>query len=334
MRCSFSERPHGGGRIGRNQRPGQALKIDYTRYSGGSYSCEWAWAKNAARPALCPRACAKKAYSWVEHCDWISGLLTGNTRPETMARSRCVAGHKPCGTKSWGGLPSAEFFEAVDPLYNCFRGHLYTHTATADECVGRLSEEWARRLGLEAGIAVGVGAIDCHFGAVGAGIRPGTLVKVMGTRPGLISPSPRMTNPRQGRPRHLRTGRRFGPARFDRDLKPTIVRRHLRLVPPRTGMAAATVVPRAERPRRRDFNRLTEEGRNGFPSRRRTPLALDWHNGRRTPDLDPRMREQSRGSRWQPRHRLCSNRWSKRRAFGSRAINERFQTRRGLPSTR
>lgn len=155
-------------------------ETDYTRYSGGTYSCKWVWAKmlHCLRRSPGLRAAA---YSWVEHCDWISALLVGDTTPETIARSRCVAGHKAMWHASWGGLPAPEFLEAVDPLLGIFRGHLYSDTVTGDACVGRLCGEWAARLGLKPGIAVGVGAIDCHVGAVGAGIVPGTLVKVMGT---------------------------------------------------------------------------------------------------------------------------------------------------------
>ena len=142
-------------------------ETDYTRYSGGTYSCEWVWAKmlHCLRRSPGLRAAA---YSWVEHCDWISALLVGDTTPETIARSRCVAGHKAMWHASWGGLPAPEFLEAVDPLLGIFRGHLYSDTVTGDACVGRLCGEWAARLGLKPGIAVGVGAIDCHVGAVGA----------------------------------------------------------------------------------------------------------------------------------------------------------------------
>ena len=138
-------------------------EVDYTRYSGGAYSCEWVWAKMLhclrSDPALRAKTC-----SWVEHCDWICGLLTGDTKPETIARSRCAAGHKAMWHESWGGLPSPEFLSAVDPLLDIFRGHLYTRTVTGDECIGGLCPEWAARLGLRPGIAVGVGAIDCHVG--------------------------------------------------------------------------------------------------------------------------------------------------------------------------
>ena len=131
-------------------------EIDYTRYSGGTYSCEWVWAKMLHCLRHSPRL-LPAAYSWVEHCDWISALLVGDTTPETIARSRCVAGHKAMWHASWGGLPAPEFLETVDPLLRVFRGHLYSQTVTGDACVGRLCDEWAARLGLKAGIAGGVG---------------------------------------------------------------------------------------------------------------------------------------------------------------------------------
>ena len=92
-----------------------------------------------------------------------------------------MAGHKAMWHASWGGLPAPEFLEAVDPLLGIFRGHLYSDTVTGDACVGRLCGEWAARLGLKPGIAVGVGAIDCHSRGRRGRIVPGTLVKVMGT---------------------------------------------------------------------------------------------------------------------------------------------------------
>ena len=155
-------------------------KTDYTEFCGGSYSCEWVWAKMLHVLKHSPEL-KRTAYSWVEHCDWIAALLSGKTNPATIARSRCVAGHKAMWNEKWGGLPDWEFLNAVDPELNVFKGHLYRDTVTADVKTGELSEEWAARLGLGAGVAIGVGAIDCHVGAVGAGITPGTLVKVMGT---------------------------------------------------------------------------------------------------------------------------------------------------------
>jgi L-ribulokinase len=153
---------------------------DYTRYSGGSYSAEWFFSKilHVMREDGEVRGAA---FSWVEHCDWLPALLTGKTDPLTLKRSRCAAGHKAMWNESFGGLPSERFLERVDPLLAGVRGRLYSETVTADNPAGALSTEWAGRLGLPGGVVVGTGAIDAHFGAVGAGIRPRVLTKVMGT---------------------------------------------------------------------------------------------------------------------------------------------------------
>ncbi len=69
----------------------------------------------------------------------------------------------------------------VDRLLREPRGRLYRETHTSDVKAGGLTAEWAKRLGLEPGTAVAVGAFDAHMGAVGGGIQPGALVKIMGT---------------------------------------------------------------------------------------------------------------------------------------------------------
>ncbi|HQU71494.1 MAG TPA: ribulokinase, partial [Calditrichia bacterium] len=153
---------------------------DYTKFEGGIYSSEWFWSKilHVLRE---DEAVRKAAFSWVEHCDWIPAVLTGTTDPLTMKRSRTAAGHKAMWHPSWGGLPPNDFLTRLDPLLDGLRERLFTETYTGDESTGTLTAEWAERLGLSTEVTVGVGAFDAHFGAVGAEIEPNTLVKVMGT---------------------------------------------------------------------------------------------------------------------------------------------------------
>ncbi len=155
-------------------------KIDYTAYEGGIYSSEWVWAKmlHILRKNESVR---RAAYSWMEHCDWLPALLTGNTKPETIFRSRCAAGHKAMWHASWNGLPSEEFLTRLDPLLSGYRARLYTDTHTSNIAAGRLTREWADKLELTDKVAVAVGAFDCHMGAVGAQIVPGALLRVIGT---------------------------------------------------------------------------------------------------------------------------------------------------------
>jgi|TARA_B110000259_G_scaffold8254_1_gene9030 L-ribulokinase len=155
-------------------------ETDYTKFEGGIYSSEWIWAKmlHVLREDETLR---EQAFSFVEHCDWMPALVTGNTNPREMKRSRCAAGHKAMWHAEWGGLPSEEFLISLDPLLKGFRENLYTETYTSDTLVGTLSEEWANCLGLSTAVKVGVGIFDAHAGAVGAEIRSGSLLRIIGT---------------------------------------------------------------------------------------------------------------------------------------------------------
>jgi len=153
---------------------------DYTRFEGGIYSSEWFWAK-ILRVLSEDRRVAEAAHSFLEHCDWMPALLTGQKGMETIKRSRCAMGHKAMWHADFGGYPSEKFLSALDPRLPAIRKTLGDATYTSDEAFGKLTDEWAGRLGLPAGIPVGVGAYDAHMGAVGGGVGPGLLVKVMGT---------------------------------------------------------------------------------------------------------------------------------------------------------
>jgi len=155
-------------------------ETDYSKYSGGIYSSEWFWSK-VLHIINKNEDVAKSAFSWVEHCDWMPALLTGNTNPLKLKRSRCAAGHKAMWNSEWGGLPSNEFFSVLNPAMNNLKNHLYSETYTSDSIAGTLSSEWAVRLGLNETVIVGVGGFDAHFGAVGGEIEPYYLSKVIGT---------------------------------------------------------------------------------------------------------------------------------------------------------
>jgi len=155
-------------------------ETDYTHYEGGIYSSEWVWAK-ILHILRDDREVSEAAYSWIEHADWMSALLTGQTKPETLMRSRCAAGHKAMWHKDWGGLPSEEFLRTLDPLLEGFRNRLYNETFTSDTPAGVVTPEWAARLGLRGDVVVGVSAFDCHMGAVAGGIKPGYLLRAIGT---------------------------------------------------------------------------------------------------------------------------------------------------------
>ncbi|MDN5289394.1 MAG: ribulokinase [Mucilaginibacter sp.] len=159
-----------------------ATKFDtnYLKYVGGIYSSEWFWAK-LLHVLRADETVREATASWVEHCDWVPFLLTGGTDVTAMKRGRCSAGHKALWAEEFDGLPPDEFFSSLDPLLAGFTDKLYQDTYTADEAAGNLSAAWAKRLGLSTDVVVGTGAFDAHMGAVGGQIEPYHLSKVMGT---------------------------------------------------------------------------------------------------------------------------------------------------------
>ena len=155
-------------------------KDKYLAKCGGVYSSEWYWSKILHCKRSAP-AVFKAAYSWVELADFIPGYITGNTDPDTMPRGICAAGHKAMYHEQWGGLPSKAFLRSLDPALVPLRDRYTDKAVPSDHKAGELTAEIAKKVGLLPGVAVAVGAFDAHHGAVGSGIKPGTLVKIIGT---------------------------------------------------------------------------------------------------------------------------------------------------------
>lgn len=153
---------------------------NYLKYEGGIYSSEWFWAKTL-HVLREDATVANAAYLWVEHCDWMSAVITGTTHPSTLRMGRCATGHKLMWHESWGGYPPNDFFVGIDPLLNGLRDKLPAETFTSAETCGLLIETWAQKLGLPVGTPVSFSAFDCHMGAVAANVKPGVLTKIMGT---------------------------------------------------------------------------------------------------------------------------------------------------------
>lgn len=152
----------------------------YLAKCGGTYSSEWFWSKILHCKRTSPKA-FRAAFAWVEQSDFVPAFVTGNNRPESMPRCICAAGHKAMYHEAWGGLPSEEFLASIDPDLAAIRQRFSAPALPADRKAGGLVAELAKKVGLPAGTPVAVGTIDAHAGAVGAGIKPGTLVKIIGT---------------------------------------------------------------------------------------------------------------------------------------------------------
>ena len=313
---------------------------DYTRYSGGVYSSEWFWSKilHTLREDAAVRAAA---WSWVEHCDWIPAVLTGVTAPDKIKRSRCAAGHKAMWHARWEGLPSEQFLSSLDPVLSGLRERLYRDTHTADLKAGGLCEDWAQKLGLKPGIAVGVGAFDAHMGAVGGGIGPYSLVKIIGTSTCdvLLAPTNEIGDTLvrgicgqvDGSVVPGMEGLEAGQSAFGdiyawfRSLllwPMELVRRSGSLTP---GAAAAL-----EREVADSLIPALSEAASKVPMGQSAELAIDWHNGRRTPFANQALKGAILGLNLGSDAPRVFRSLVEATAFGARLIVDRFREE-GVP---
>jgi L-ribulokinase len=162
-------------------------------WCGGVYSSEWGFSKLLHWLRHNPGQRARFATA-LEHCDMVAATLCGIEDPAAAPRSVCAMGHKWMWNAQLGGLPSEDFLTAVDPLLAGVREKLGGRYATSDRIAGHLTAAWAEKLGLRAGIPIPVGAFDAHWDAIGAGVRLGDVVNVVGTSTCImaISDEPRL----------------------------------------------------------------------------------------------------------------------------------------------
>lgn len=296
---------------------------DYLRYVGGIYSSEWYWAKILNVGRNNPKA-FQAAANWVELCDWIPAVLTGIDDVAAVVRSRCAAGHKALWHPDFDGLPSRDWLLALDPCLGNLATPLYSDTRTSDHPAGRLTSRWAEAFGISAGIPVAVGAFDCHMGAVGAGIEPYTLVRVMGTSTCdiLVAPPEEVGDtlvrgicgqvPGSVLPGFVgfEAGQSsFGDvfAWFDGLLRWG-----------RDDIKAGALLPDLEK------------AAQALPPGGHGERALDWLNGRRTPDADQSLRAAIAGLHLGSSAPSVYRALVEATAFGSLAIVERF-VEEGIP---
>ena len=259
----------------------QQLRPHYLAKIGGIYSSEWFWSKIWHCQKVAPEV-FQAAYSFVEICDWIPAVLVGQTRPADLRRSICAAGHKAMFNSQWGGLPDETFLAALSPELASLRRNLYSEAYPAEQKTGNLSAEWAQKLGLSTKVAVAVGAFDAHMGAVGAGIQPGTLVKIIGTstcdimvwpNTGKLNDIPGVCGIVDGSVRQGFFGIEAGQSAVG-DIFLWFVNN---LVPDSYGRTVDEKFKKLE-----ELNSKIKPGETGL-------LALDWNNGNRTILVDVRL---------------------------------------------
>ncbi|HRJ30090.1 MAG TPA: ribulokinase [Cyclobacteriaceae bacterium] len=266
--------------------------IDYTRFEGGIYSSEWFWAKilHIIRE---DEAVKNAAFSWIEHCDLMTFILTGGKDLKSFKRSRCAAGHKAMWHESWNGLPDEKFLVQLDPSFRVLRKNLYEETYTSDQVAGNLSPEWAKKLGLTTDTTIAVGTFDAHAGAVGAEVEEYTLVRVMGTSTCdiIVSPEEKVNDTVKGICGQVNgsvipgmIGLEAGQSAFGdmlawfRDL----------VAWPIDNLSSVSVTDR-EKLNDEIITALSRQAEK-LPISESSPLALDWINGRRTPDANQALK--------------------------------------------
>ena len=319
----------------------EKFAINYLQNVGGIYSSEWFWAK-LLHVIRTDEQVRNSIFSFAEHCDWIPFLLTGGRDVLQMKRGVCSAGHKILWAREWGGLPPNDFFASLDPLLDGFTERLFKKTYTADQSAGVISRQWADRLGLPADTVIGIGAFDAHMGAVGGQIEPFYLSKVMGTSTCdmLVVPEAELNGilvegicgqvPGSVIPGMI--GMEAGQSAFG-DAYAWF--KQVLTWPMKNILAASKLTDTGT------LNRLMDETEEAIipllsklaadlPFDEQSELAVDWFNGRRTPDANQMLRASISGLN------LGSDAVSIFRAvvestcFGARAIVERF-VEQGIP---
>lgn len=284
----------------------KSAAVDYTQYEGGTYSAEWFWSK-LLHVLRVDEKVRNAAYSCVEHCDWISAELTG----KPLKPGRCAAGHKALWHASWGGLPPVDFFAGIDPLLVPLRNNIdYTETFTADIPVGTLSAKWAARLGLPEDVVVSGGAIDAHVGAIGAGIQANQMVKVIGTSTCDIIVTPNLTKCIPGI-----------CGQVDGSVLPNMVA--MEAGQSAFGDIYAWFVRMLSYAG--DINLAALE-KDAIALPDCDVMALDWMNGRRSPDANPNLKGAIFGINLGTTAPMIYRALVESTAFGSRAILERLQS--------
>lgn len=317
------------------------FETNYLQYVGGIYSSEWFWAKllHVLRE---DEAVRNATYSWVEHCDWIPFVLTGGKSAASLKRGVCAAGHKALWSTDFKGLPPDDFFASLDPLLKGFTSRLFKDTFTSDQPAGNLSPEWAGRLGLSTNVVVGIGAFDCHMGAVGGQIEPYILSKVMGT-----STCDMMVIPTQDMENKLvrgicgqvngsiipgMIGLEAGQSAFGDTyawFKNMLAWPLNNLLPGTTLLSAELAARIKEELSDKIITSLSAEA-SRLPLRADDELAIDWLNGRRTPDADQSLKGAVTGLDLGSDAPRLFKAWVEATCFGAKAIADRFNDE-GVP---
>ncbi len=310
--------------------------VDFTKYEGGVYSSEWFWAK-ILHIIRVDKEVKHAAFSWVEHCDLMTFILSDNKNLKTFKRSRCAAGHKAMWHDDWDGLPPTEFLGQLDPYLTDLRRNLYTDTYTSNEVAGYLNKEWADKLGLTINTVIAVGTFDAHSGAVGAKIEKNMLVRVMGTSTCDIIVSPKenigtrtvrgICGQVDGSVIPDMIGLEAGQSAFGDVLAwfKDVLSWPIDNLIMNSEIISEDQKERLKKEIEESFIAKLSKQAEHIPLSESIPIALDWINGRRSPDADQNLKsaiaDLSLGTKAPHIYKALVNAI----CFGSKKIVDRFK---------
>ena len=315
--------------------------INYLQYVGGIYSSEWFWAK-LLHILKVDEAVRNACYTWVEHCDWIPFLLTGQTNAAHLKRSVCAAGHKGLWSANFEGYPPNDFFASLDILLDGHVDKLGKEVFTSDKSAGSLSQEWADKLGLPIHTIVAVGAFDAHMGAVGGQIEPFHLSKVMGTSTCdmLVAPKDSIQDTLvkgicgqvDGSIIPGMIGLEAGQSAFGDSyawLKKMILTPVLEILAKTKIIDQETIAKLSEELSEQLLDALSRKA-NELTLTLTDPIATDWLNGRRTPDANQLLKSGIIGLNLSTDAVMLFKTIVESTCFGAKAIVDRFKEE-GVP---
>jgi L-ribulokinase len=315
--------------------------INYLQYVGGIYSSEWFWAK-LLHILRVDETVRKACYTWVEHCDWIPFLLTGQNDATQLKRSVCAAGHKGLWSANFEGYPPNEFFSSLDPLLDEHVERLGKDVYTSDKSAGHLSDEWASTLGLPIETIVAVGAFDAHMGAVGGQIEPFHLSKVMGTSTCDMLVAPKeiigdtlvkgICGQVDGSVIPGMIGLEAGQSAFGDSyawLKKMVLTPVIDILSNTKITDEETITKLIDELSTQFISELSRKA-NELPLSLSDPIATDWLNGRRTPDANQLLKSGITGLNLSTDAVMLFKTIVESTCFGAKAIVDRFNEE-GVP---
>ncbi|HKL90598.1 MAG TPA: ribulokinase, partial [Allomuricauda sp.] len=300
------------------------------------YSSEWFWAKilHIARE---DKSVIDATYTWMEHCDFMTYLLADEKNLKKFKRSRCAAGHKAMWHESWGGLPDKEFLSQLDPYLASLRDNLYEETFTSNEIAGHLNKEWAEKLGLTTDTVIAVGTFDAHAGAVGAKVDHHALVRVMGTSTCdiMVSSSEALGNKTvkgicgqvDGSVIPGMVGLEAGQSAFGDVLAwfQSVLQWPIDNLVLNSEILSEGQKTELKAEVESKFIRSLAEQAENIPLAEAVPVALDWVNGRRTPDANQELKSAISGISLGTKAPHIFKSLVNAICFGAKMIVERFE---------